>query len=84
MGHIRSHSDHPGLLVESNALADKFTKLIALSPVELTQQLHALHYQKSKSFRKKIGLTRETDCQIVKQCDVCPQYVPVPHFGVNP
>lgn len=83
MGHIRSHSDLPGLLVESNALADKFAKLIALSQVELTQQLHALHYQKSKSFRKKFGLTRETACQIVKQCDVCSQYLSVPHFGVN-
>lgn len=38
-----------------------------------------------RSLRKQFGLTREIACQIVKhRCDICSQYLPVPHLGVNP
>ena len=46
---IRAHSNLPGPLTEGNALADKFTKIVAPSQVELAQQLHALHHQNSLS-----------------------------------
>lgn len=35
--YIRAHSNLPGPLTEGNALADKFTHLIALSKIRLAQ-----------------------------------------------
>ena len=84
VGHIRAHSSLPGPLAEGNALADELTKIIAVSQVKLAQQSHALHHQNSLSLRKQFKLTREAARQIVKQCERCPQYLPVPHLGVNP
>ena len=84
MGHIRAHSSLPGPLAECNALADELTKIIALSQIELAQQLHAIHHENSSSLRKQFKLTREAACQIVKQCERCPQYLPVLHLEVNP
>ena len=66
MSYIRVHSNIPGPLTEGNALANKFTKLIALSQVELAQQSHVLNHQNSKSLKKQFGLTREISHQIVK------------------
>ena len=59
-------------------------KIIALSQVELAQQSHDLHHQSSLSLRKQFKLTREAARQIVKQCERCSQYLPMPHLGVNP
>ena len=84
MGHIRAHSSLTGSLAEGNALADELTKIIAISQVELVQQSHALHHQNSLSLKKQFKLTREVAHQIVKQCEKCPQYLPVLHLGVNP
>lgn len=75
MGHIRAHSNLPGPLAEGNGLAEK---------LELAQQSHALHHQNSLSLQKQFKLTKEAAYQIVKQCEMCPQYLPVPHLGVNP
>ena len=82
VGHIRVHRSLPGPLAEGNALADRLTKIIALSQIELAQQSHALRHQ--NSLRKQFKLTREAARQIVKQCDRGPQYLPMPHLGVNP
>lgn len=57
--------------------------MIALSQVEFAQQARALYHQNSKSLRNQVGLTREIVCQMVKQCDICPQYLSVPHQGAN-
>ena len=84
VGHIRAHSSLPGPLAEGDALADKLTKIIAISQAELAQQSHALYHQNSLSLSKQLKLTREAARQIVKQCERCPQYLPVPHLGVNP
>ena len=75
MGPIGAHLALPGLLAEADALAAKFTQLIALSQVELARQSHGLHYQNSKSLRKQFGFARETAHQIIKQSTVCPQYL---------
>lgn len=44
VGHIRTHWNLPGPLAVGNTLADKLTKIIVLSQVELAQQLHVLHH----------------------------------------
>ena len=84
VGHIRVHSNLPSPLAEGNALADKLTKIVALSQGELAQQSHALHHQNSLSLQNQFKLTREATRQIVKQCEMCLQYLPLPHLGVNP
>ena len=45
---------------------------------------HSLHHQNSHSLRLQFGITREAARQIVKQCQTCPQFFSVPHYGVNP
>lgn len=84
MGHVRAHSNLPGPLAEENESADRLTKFVALSQVERAQQSHSFHHENSRSLGKQLGLTRETARQIVKRCDVCPQYLPVINLGVNP
>lgn len=76
---IKAHSNLPGPFAEANALADKFTQLLT----EFAQRSHALSHQNSRSLRKQFDLTREIAHQIVNHCDICPQYLPVPHLGVN-
>jgi hypothetical protein len=34
--------------------------------------------------RQQFGISRKYACQIVKACSQCPQFLPVPHNGVNP
>ena len=36
------------------------------------------------SLRQQFGISRKYACQIVKACSQCPQFLPVPHNGVNP
>ena len=50
---------------------------------KLAQQSYSFHHQNSNSLRKQFGLTTETAQQIVKQCNVCPQYLPVTNIGVT-
>ena len=33
--------------------------------------------------RQQIGISRECTCQIIKTCNEWPQFLPVPHNGVN-
>lgn len=69
-------------LADSNKSADRLTKMIALPQVELVQHSYAeFHHQNSGSLRKQFGLTRETACQIVKQCDVHPTIFSCTFFG---
>lgn len=51
VGHIRAHSSLPGPLAEGNALADEFTKIIAISQAKLAQQSHALLTQRQAALR---------------------------------
>ena len=82
MGHIRAHSNLPSPLAEGNALANKLTKIGAVSREELAQQSHALHHQNCLSLQKQFKLTRKAAYQIVKQCEMCPQYLS--YMGLNP
>ena len=82
-GHSRMHSNIPSPLAECPAAVDNLTKTIAVSLVELAQESHDLHHQNSINLRKQFRLTREAVCQIIKQCDMCSQYLPVHHLEVN-
>ena len=50
---------------------------------KLARQSHTFHHQNSHSLRKQFGLTTETAQQIVKQCDMCPQYLPITNISVT-
>ena len=34
--------------------------------------------------RQQFGISRKCACQFIKTCLQCPQFLPVPHNGVNP
>lgn len=58
MAHIiRAHSSLPGPLMNGNELTDKLTWIATLSKVELAQQSHAFHHQKSTSLKEQFGHT---------------------------
>ena len=82
-GHIRAHSSLPETLTSGNTLADSATHIF-LSQTQLTERSHQLHHQNSNTLRLQFKIPRETARQIVKRCSVCPQLLPVPHYGVNP
>ena len=83
--HLRSHNGLPGPLSEGKATADLYTrKVIDLTQEQLAKQSHSLHHQNSNSLRQQFGIFRECASQIVKICLECPQFLPVPHNGVNP
>ena len=71
MGHTRVHTKLPGTLADSNEPANKLTKMVTLSQVELAQQSHVLQHQNNKSLRKQFSLTSEIDHQIVQQYVIC-------------
>lgn len=84
VGHLRAHTGLPGPLSEGNATADLYTrKVIGLTQEQLAKQSHSLHHQNSNSLRQ-FGISRECAHQIIKTCPECPQFLPVPHNGVNP
>ena len=82
-GHIRAHSGLPGALASGNALADSATHIF-LSQTQLAERSHQLHHQNGNTLRLQFKIPREASRQIVKCCPVCPQLLPVPHYGVNP
>ena len=82
-GHLRAHTGLPGPLSAGNALADSHTRIF-LSQVDAAQGSHALHHQNSNTLRLQFQILREAARQIVKSWPVCPQFLPVPHHGVNP
>ena len=85
VGHLRAHTGLPGPFSEGNATADLYTrKVIGLTQEQLAKQSHSLHHQNSNSLRQQFGISRECAHQIVKTCPECPQFLPVPHNGVNP
>ena len=45
--------------------------------------IHSFHHQNNNSLGQQIGISRECTCQIIKTCTECPQFLPVPHNGVN-
>jgi hypothetical protein len=85
VGHLRTHTGLPGPLSEGNATADLHTrKVIGLPQEQFAKQFHSLHHQNSNSLRQQFGISRECARQIVKTCSQCPQFLTVPHNGVNP
>ena len=82
-GHIRAHLGLPGALASGNALADSATHIF-LSQTQLAERSHQLHHQNGNTLRLQFKIPREASRQIVKCCPVCPQLLPVPHYGVNP
>ena len=83
-GHIRAHSGLPRPLAQDNALADEATHMIFPSLEQMTKTSHSLHHQNSNSSRLQFDITQKAARQIVKQCQTCPQFFSVPHYGVNP
>jgi hypothetical protein len=59
-------------------------QIIVLTQEQLAKQSHSLHHQNSSSLRQQFGISRECAPQVVKTCPQCPQFLPVPHNGVNP
>ena len=47
-------------------------------------QSHSLYHQNRSSLRQQFGISRKCASQIVKTCPQYPQFLPVPHNGVNP
>lgn len=87
IAHIRSHSQLPGPLHAANALADSHTRLMALvaqTPLQNATDSHRLHHQSAKSLRQQFHITREQAREIVRNCPACAEFLPVPHYGVNP
>ena len=82
-GHIHAHSGLPGALASGNALADSASHIF-LSQTQLAERSHQLHHQNSNTLRLQFKIPCETARQIVNHCPVCPQLLPVPHYGVNP
>ena len=84
VGHLRAHTQLPGPLSEGSATEDLYTrKVVSLTQEQLAKQSHSFHHQNNNSLRQQIGISRECTCQIIKTCTECPQFLPVPHNGVN-
>lgn len=45
IGHIRGHSNIPGMLVEGNQMADIYTPELIQNIVEIAQQCYQLHHK---------------------------------------
>ena len=75
----------PGPLSEGSATEDLYTrKVVSLTQEQLAKQSHSFHQTNSNSLRQQFGISRKYGHQIVKTCPQCPQFLPVPHNGVNP
>ena len=48
------------------------------------KQYYSLDHQNSNSLRQQFGISRECAHQVVKSGPQFPQFLPVPHNGVNP
>ena len=84
VGHLRAHTQLPGPLSEGSAKEDLYNrKVVSLTQEQLAKQSHSFHHQNNNSLRQQIGISRECTCQIIKTCTECPQFLPVPHNGVN-
>lgn len=83
VGHVRAHSNLPGPVHESNALADSLTKTL-VGTVQAAKENHALHHQNATALRFQFRLPREAARAIVRECAVCPEVHPAPKMGVNP
>lgn len=94
IGHIKAHSNFPGLLSTGNAAANAATQLVGLSmqtffatsvsPVEQATWSHALHHQNALSLRYQFKITRQQARQIILLCGNCATLLPEPHLVVNP
>lgn len=84
---MRAHTGLKGPLAEGNAQAEAATRLafLTLDPsVSEAHQAHALHHLNALTLRQMFKITREQAREIVKSCNSCAQFSPVPHLGVNP
>lgn len=85
--HMRAHSGLPGPMTEGNELADQATRLVATalsSPLEAAKNFHSKFHVTSETLRRRFSLTRKEAREIVTQCQNCCQFLPTPHYGVNP
>nr|XP_027787622.1 uncharacterized protein Ervk-19 [Marmota flaviventris] len=83
IGHIRGHSNLPGELSQSNALADSLTRPQILT-VQGATASHALHHQNASALRQQFHIPRESARTIVRNCQTCPSLLPALPMGVNP
>lgn len=84
IGHIRGHSGLPGPLAQGNTHADHLTKNFILTAIEEAIISHKNHHQNSSALQKQFHISREEARTIVKNCHVCPKFIPSPQMGVNP
>lgn len=85
--HIRAHSGLPGPMSSQNNLADKATRFMTValsSPLETARTFHNDFHVTSETLRRRFSITRKEARDIVKQCQHCCQFLPVPHVGINP
>jgi transposase InsO family protein len=59
-------------------------QIIGLTQEQLARQSHSLHHQNSNSFKQQVAISSECASQIRKTYPECPQFLNVPHNGVNP
>ncbi|RMC09690.1 hypothetical protein DUI87_13476 [Hirundo rustica rustica] len=86
--HVRSHTNLPGFVAESNARADKLANpaWVAPQPDVLAQAKasHGFFHQNVHTLQKQFQLTATEACEIVESCDDCHALgAPLP-AGVNP
>lgn len=88
IGHFRAHTPLSRPLSEGNRLADKYTRPTATVLVSQTftnaQSLHQRFHLDTRSLCFHTGITKDQAIQIVKDCPVCVEFLPVPHLEVNP
>lgn len=84
IGHIRGHTNLPGPLSEGNALADQLTKNLVFTAIQDATDSHKQHHQNAAALQKQFHISREEAKQIVRNCHVCPRFIPSPQMGVNP
>ena len=65
-------------------MADRYTQTVAVSQ-EITRahSLHKLVHLSAGSLSFHTGITKEQAVQIVKNCTLSMEFLPVPHLGIN-
>lgn len=85
--HIRAHFGLPSPLAKGNEIIDQVTQLTFFTEADsLTRakEAHTLHHLNAQTLHLLLKITREQARQIVKQCQNCVTFLPVPHLGINP
>lgn len=85
--HMRAHSGLPGPMTKGNERADQATRFVAValsSSLEAAKEFHQKFHVTSETLRRRFSLTRKEAREIVTQCKNCCQFLPAPHYGINP